>query len=188
MSATAATAKVQASSVTQASRWKKPKITRVLFWIIVLVIIVWLLFPFYWAIRTSLTPEGHLYDTPVAYWPSSPTLSNYTSVLGDSLFRTALLNSAFVGITVTLLSLVIGASAAYALARFNFRGRGFMMYLVLSMTMFPQIAILTALYQLINDFHFYDTLWALVISYMLFTLPFTVWVLTSFFRALPREL
>ncbi len=87
-----------------------------------------------------------------------------------------------------LLSLVIGASAAYALARFNFRGRGFMMYLILSMTMFPQIAILSALFQVVNEFHIYDTLWALIVTYMLFTLPFTVWVLSSFFRTLPREL
>ena len=98
---------------------------------------------------------------------------------------------------MTLLSLAIGSLAAYALGRFRFRGRSFVMYLMLSMTIFPQIAILGALYTMISGFHIvgfihfphlYDTRWALVFTYLIFTLPFTVWVLTSFMRALPRDL
>jgi len=129
-----------------------------------------------------------MYDSPVQYIPNSLTFSHYDNVFSNSLFLRAMLNSTIVGLSVTILSLVIGASAAYALARFNFRGRGFMMYLVLAMTMFPQIAILEGLYQVISDLGLYDSLGALIFSYMLFTLPFTVWVLTSFFRALPKEL
>jgi trehalose/maltose transport system permease protein len=124
----------------------------------------------------------------VQYFPASPTGNNYSAVLSDTSFLHALLNSAIVGVAVTILALVVGASAAYALARFKFRGRSFMMYLILSMTIFPQIAVLGALYQVVREFHLYDTLWALIVSYMLFTLPFTVWVLTSFFRSLPQEL
>jgi trehalose/maltose transport system permease protein len=164
------------------------RIGRIFFWVVVFVIIVWLLFPFYWALRTSLVPTSHMYNTPVQYVPPSLTFTHYQNVLQSGNFLRAMLNSTIVGISVTVLSLVIGASAAYVLARFNFRGRGFMMYLVLSMTMFPQIAILEGLYQLLSNFGLFDTLWALIVSYMLFTLPFTVWVLTSFFRALPREL
>ena len=98
---------------------------------------------------------------------------------------------------MTLLSLAIGSLAAYALGRFRFRGRSFVMYLMLSMTIFPQIAILGALYTMISGFHIvgfihfphlYDTRWALIFTYLIFTLPFTVWVLTSFMRALPRDL
>jgi len=161
---------------------------RVAFWIVVGIIVVYLLFPFYWAVRTSIMPDAHMYDTPVQYFPSSPTLSHYGNVFGNSLFVHALWNSALVGVSVTVLSLVIGSSAAYALARFNFRGRMLMMYLVLSMTIFPQIAILSALLELVHDFGIYNSLWALILTYMLFTLPFTVWVLTSFFRSLPGEL
>lgn len=170
------------------SKGKRVSVTRILFWLIVAVIIVWLLFPFYWALRTSLMPTSQMNNTPLQYFPTSPTFSHYQDVFANGTFVHAMLNSTIVGLSVTALSLFIGASAAYALARFNFRGRGFMMYLVLSMTMFPQIAILSALFQIINDFKLYDTLWALIVTYMLFTLPFTVWVLTSFFRALPREL
>ena len=98
---------------------------------------------------------------------------------------------------MTLLSLAIGSLAAYALGRFRFRGRSFVMYLMLSMTIFPQIAILGALYTMISGFtssgsidfpKLYDTLWALLFSYLIFTLPFTVWVLTSFMQALPGDL
>jgi trehalose/maltose transport system permease protein len=161
---------------------------RILFWLLLLIIIVYLLFPFYWAVRSSITPDADITSTPVQYIPSHPTFDHYRDVLGNSDFLHSLLNSAFVGIAVTVLSLVIGASAAYALARFSFRGRSFMMYLTLSMTIFPQIAVLSALYQVVREFHLYDTLWALIVTYMLFTLPFTVWVLNSFFRTLPREL
>lgn len=185
---TTARAKVQTSEATIIRSRRKVPVMRMLFWIIVGLIVVYLLFPFYWAVRTSLTPDSKLYDTPVQYWPPSTTFSHYSYVLSNGQFLHSLLNSAIVGVSVTILSLVVGASAAYAIARFNFRGRGFMMYLVLSMTMFPQIAILSALFQLVQEFHLYDTLYALIVSYMLFTLPFTVWVLTSFFRSLPKEL
>lgn len=167
---------------------RKTRIGRIFFWILVALIVVYLLFPFYWAVRTSLMPESQIYNTPVQYFPGSPTLANYGNALRDSVFVHALLNSAIVGVSVTVLALTIGASAAYAMARFNFRGRSFMMYLVLSMTMFPQVAILAALYELVTQFHLFDTLWALILTYLLFTLPFTVWVLHSFFRTLPREL
>ena len=98
---------------------------------------------------------------------------------------------------MTLVSLAIGSLAAYALGRFRFRGKSFVLYLMLSMTIFPQIAILGALYTMFSGFHIvgpidfpklYDSPGALVFSYLIFTLPFTIWVLTSFMRALPGDL
>jgi trehalose/maltose transport system permease protein len=166
----------------------KNPIGRILFWLIILVIILYLLFPFYWAFRTSISPDNDIYATPVQYFPAHPTLANYQFDLSDSGFLRALLNSAIVGVAVTLLSLVLGASAAYALARFKFRGRSFMMYLVLSMTMFPQIAVLGALYQVVHNLGLYNHLGALVLTYLIFTVPFTVWVLTSFFQQMPKDL
>jgi trehalose/maltose transport system permease protein len=169
-------------------RLGKNPLGRILFWLILALIVVYLMFPFYWAVRTSITPDQDLYTTPVQYFPTHPTLKNYGDVFSNGNFVHSLLNSAIVGVAVTIISLVVGASAAYALARFKFRGRSFMMYLILSMTIFPQIAVLGALYTMIKNFGLYDTLGALILTYMLFTLPFTVWVLTSFFRGLPREL
>ena len=173
-------------------RLRKSRSGRVLirtpFYLLIAAILVYCLFPFYWAVRSSFTPEGDLFATPLQYFPSHPTWENYRGALSANFFTDALINSAIVAGGVTLLSLAVGASAAFALGRFNFHGRSFVMYLMLSMTIFPQIAILGALYTTISKFHLYDKLGALVFSYLIFTLPFTVWVLTSFMRALPADL
>jgi trehalose/maltose transport system permease protein len=158
------------------------------FWLLIAVVFIYALFPFYWALRSAFTPEAQLFDTPIQYWPHDPTLANFRDTLSSSFFRKALLNSTIVAGSVTLLSLAVGSVAAYALGRFRFRGRSAVMYLMLSMTIFPQIAIIGALYTMISDFHLYDRLGALILTYLIFTLPFTVWVLTSFMRALPGDL
>jgi trehalose/maltose transport system permease protein len=163
-------------------------LTKLPFWLLIAVIFVYALFPFYWALRSAFTPSAQLFDTPIQYLPHHPTLQHFRDVLSSDFFRRALLNSTIVAGSVTLVSLTIGSLAAYALGRFRFRGRSVVMYLMLSMTIFPQIAILGALYTMISDFHLYDGLGALILTYLIFTLPFTVWVLTSFMRALPGDL
>src|SRR5437667_3950593 len=172
-------------------------VTKVPFWLLIAVIFVYALFPFYWAIRSAFTPDGEQFNTPIHYFPQHPTWANFREVLSTSTFQHALINSTIVAGAVTLISLAIGSLAAYALGRFRFRGRSGVLYLMLSMTIFPQIAILGALYTMISGFHIvwfirfphlYDTPWALIFSYLIFTLPFTIWVLTSFMRALPGDL
>jgi trehalose/maltose transport system permease protein len=163
-------------------------VKRLPFYLLIAAIFVYALFPFYWALRSSLTPQTKLFATPVQYFPTHPTLENFRSVLSDSDFRRALLNSTIVAGSVTLMALVLGSLAGYALARFRFRGRSTTLYVMLSMTIFPQIAILGALYTSINRLGLYNSLGALVFSYMVLVLPFTVWVLTSFMRALPGDL
>ena len=163
-------------------------VARLPFYLLIAVIFVYCLFPFYWVLRSSFTPEVNLFQTPIKYFPSHPTLANYRGALSANFFTDALLNSTIVAGSVTILSLAIGSSAAFALGRFRFHGRSFVMYLILSMTIFPQIAILGALYTTITKFNLYDTLGALIFSYLIFTLPFTIWVLTSFMRALPGDL
>jgi trehalose/maltose transport system permease protein len=158
------------------------------FWLLIAAIFVYALFPFYWAIRSAFTPDSEQFSTPIKYWPAHPTWANFHEVLTTSTFQHALINSTIVAGSVTLFSLLIGSLAAYALGRFRFRGRSAVLYLMLSMTIFPQIAILGALYTMINNFHLYDKLGALIFSYLIFTLPFTVWVLTSFMRGLPGDL
>ncbi|GAC1507543.1 MAG: carbohydrate ABC transporter permease [Chloroflexota bacterium] len=177
-------------TATGATRARRPNaaLSRILFYVILAVILLYIIFPFYWAFRSAITPDKDLFATPVQYFPSNPTLTNFKQVLGDNQFLHSLLNSAIVAVSVTVLALIIGATASYALGRFRFRGRMPVMYLVLSMTMFPQVAVLGALWNMINQFGFYDHLYALILTYLVFTLPFTVWVLTSFFRAMPGEL
>lgn len=163
-------------------------LSRILFYLLVVLILLYTLIPFVWAVRSAITPSGELFTTPVRYWPRNPTLENFRLALGNELFLRSLLNSTIVAVSVTVGSLIVGAFASYALGRFNFRGRTPVLYLVLSMTMFPQIAVLGALFQMINAFRLYDKLGALILTYFIFTLPFTVWVLTSFFKAMPGAL
>ncbi len=167
-----------------ASHWVRD----ILFWFIVIFIAIYTLFPFYWAIASSLTPASQLFNTPVRYFPTSPTVTAYASVFNNPIFLRSLLNSAFVALTTVALSLAIGSFGAYALGRLKFRGRTLVLYTILSMTMFPAIAILGSLFTMVRALGIYNTPWALVLTYTTFTLPFTIWVLTNFFKSLPTEL
>ena len=158
------------------------------FWLLVVFIVLYTLFPFYWAIVSSLTPASDLYLTPVKLWPQRVTFEHYDRVLSMGSFQRALINSAVVSLTVVLLALFFGTVGAYALGRLQFRGRTIILYLILSMTMFPGVAIIGSLFTMVRALNVYNTLWALIITYLSFTLPFTIWVLTNFFRAMPGEL
>lgn len=160
---------------------------RIPFYLVIGVIAVYALFPFYWAFTTSLKTENEMFSR-ATYLPQQPTLDNYRYVLQDGTFLVALRNSAFVAGATAVLSLAVGSFAAYALGRVRFRGRTALLYVVLSMTMFPAISILSGLYTIVREFGVFGTPFALIITYPVFTLPFTVWVLTSFFRGLPAEI
>ena len=121
------------------------------FYLLVAAIFVYALFPFYWAIRSAFTPETSSSRRRSSTSRSTRRSTTSARCSSSGFFQRALLNSTIVAGSVTLLSLAIGSLAAYALGRFRFRGRSFVMYLMLSMTIFPQIAILGALYTMIND-------------------------------------
>jgi trehalose/maltose transport system permease protein len=158
----------------------------VLFYLLVLVIIVFSVFPFYYAILTSFKTGTALFK--IDYWPTQLSWDNYISVLTQGNFPRNLLNSLIVAVAVVLISLLLAVTAAFALSRVRFRGRGALLLLVLSVSMFPSIAVLAGLFELIRLMGIYNTLPSLVFSYMIFTLPFTVWVLTTFMRELPVEI
>jgi trehalose/maltose transport system permease protein len=177
------------TTISGTRQWTLGKVVnRVLFWILVVVIIFYTVFPFVWAVISSIKPNAELFTTPVDYWPDQINLTFYQFVLDNGDFLLALRNSVIVSVSTVLISLALGSLAAYALGRLKFRGRTPVLYLILSMTMFPQIAILGSLYQMITTLGLFDRLPALIISYLTFTLPFTVWVLTNFFKAMPGEL
>src|SRR5919106_338508 len=177
------------STISGTRQWTLGKVlNRVLFWILVVIIIFYTVFPFVWAVISSIKPNAELFSTPVDYWPDEINLTFYQFVLDNGDFLRALRNSVIVSVTTVIISLALGSLAAYAMGRLKFRGRTPVLYLILSMTMFPQIAILGSLYQMITALGLFDRLPALIIAYLTFTLPFTVWVLTNFFKAMPGEL
>jgi trehalose/maltose transport system permease protein len=170
---------------------KKPwqyYVGRVAFIGLITLILLYTLFPFYWAIATSLKTSNQLNAAPPAYWPKEITFDHYRSVFNNGNFTKGLQNSAIVALSSVLLALIIGSLAAYAIGRFNFRGKTPVMYLILSMTMFPAIAILGSLYEMIRWAGQFNTLSSLVFAYTTFTLPFMVWVLANFYRSMPAEL
>lgn len=156
------------------------------FYLLLLAIVFVAVFPFYYAIVTSLKSGTELFQAGL--WPQSFSLANYRNVLTEGPFLRNLVNSLIVSGAVVAISLLLGVTAAYALARIRFRGRSVLMLAILSVSMFPQVAALAGLFEIIRALHLYNSLLALILSYMIFTLPFTVWVLTTFVRDLPVEI
>ena len=155
-------------------------------WVAVAAIVVFCLFPFYWLINVSLKTGPDLSTSALV--PPHPTLKNYSSVLQNGDFTRALLNSAIVSLLVTALSLVVGSFCAYALARLKLRGKFWILALILSITTFPAIAIAAPIFKLWTDIGLFNTLPGLIIPYLTFALPLTIYILVSFFREIPKSL
>ncbi|MGF1474961.1 MAG: carbohydrate ABC transporter permease [Geminicoccaceae bacterium] len=153
---------------------------------LIVAIAVFALFPFYYAIITSFKTGSGIFD--VDYLPTSLDLGNYWSVMSSGNFPLILLNSVVVATATVVISLFLAITAAYALGRIRFKGRGALLFTILSVSMFPQIAVLAGLFEMVRGLGLYNNLLSLILSYMIFTLPFTVWVLTTFMRELPGEL
>ena len=156
------------------------------FYALVVVIVVFSVFPFYYAIVTSFATGTELFK--VNYWPKVFSWANYETVLGGRNFVRSIGNSVFIATTTVIFALFLAVTASYALARVRFRGRGFLLMAILAVSMFPQIAVLAGLFELVRFLGIFNTPWAMILSYVIFTLPFTVWVLTTFMRDLPVEI
>ena len=159
---------------------------RILFTALVAGIVLYTIFPFYWAIVSSLEQGSALYT--VEPLPLEPAWGNYAAVFREQPFARNILNSVLVATSVVALSLLLSVWASYALARIDFRGRTTLLLLVLSVSMFPQVAVLSGMFELVRALGLYNALPSLSLSYLIFTLPFTTWVLTTFAREIPREL
>jgi trehalose/maltose transport system permease protein len=159
---------------------------RIGFYGVVVLILFYTVFPFYWAVISSLKSGSAIFR--VELLPSMASFENYRAVFVEQPFARNILNSLVVAGAATLVSLALAALSAYALGRMKFRGRSTVLFAILSISMFPQIAVLSGLFELIRAFGLYNSLIGLVFSYLILTLPFTTWVLTTFMRELPREL
>ncbi|MBI5545878.1 MAG: carbohydrate ABC transporter permease, partial [Deltaproteobacteria bacterium] len=146
-----------------------------------------LLFPFYWTLVSSLAPEASLFAGP-SVLPREIGLEHYRALLAEGTFLEALGNSLIVAGATTLLCLTVGTLCAYALARLQFRGKSPLLATVLAVSMFPQISIVSPLYLVLRELGQIDTRPGLVLPYLTFAMPLTIWLLVGFFRQLPREL
>jgi ABC-type glycerol-3-phosphate transport system permease component len=160
---------------------------RVLWRIGLVLLVAFAIAPFAWAAIASLQPDGALSGVP-SLWPGQPTLANYRALFTERAFWLPIRNSLVVAASTTVLCVVAGAFAAYALARLEMRGKRAILAVILAVTMFPQIAIVSPLYMLLRALHLIDTYPGLVLPYLTFAIPLTVWLLVGFFRELPRDI
>lgn len=165
---------------------RRSRFENIVLWLLVVFVSAFSLFPFYWAIVSSLKDPSTMFQ--VEYWPSALEWSNYTSIFKEQPFGKNIWNSILVATSTVVLCLFVGVLAAYSLARVEFRGRGLLLALILAVSMFPQVAVLSGMFELVKSMGLYNSWGGLTLSYMIFTLPFTIWLLTTFMRQLPREL
>jgi trehalose/maltose transport system permease protein len=144
--------------------------------------------PVLWVLKMSLSPRPDLFATPPPIVPAHPTLGNYATVFGAAVFRRALLNSLLIAGCTTLVALTFGVLAAYPLARLRFRGKSFLLTGFLALAFFPTVAIIAPLFKEFRRLGLLDTYPAIIAVDSAFALPLTVWILTAFFKSLPRDL
>lgn len=144
------------------------------------------LFPLYWAANTSLKTGTELFSTD--FIPARATVDNYRNIFETQPFFKNILNSVLTASATVLFALLFGISAAYALGRLKFKGRKSILFGFLFVSMFPQVAILSGLFEMVSALGLYDQWLGLAIVYLIFTLPFTVWTLTTFIKDLPKSL
>ncbi|NWJ46848.1 MAG: carbohydrate ABC transporter permease [Chloroflexi bacterium] len=144
--------------------------------------------PFLWLIITSFKTSDRVFKKPPDLLPSPPTFDSYINVFQGRNFGQNIWNSFVAASLTTLGCLLIGTFAGYVMGRINFPGRRFLLGVVLAVSMFPGIAIIGPLYLLFSDLKLINQIPALVLPYVTFNLPLTVWLLAAFFRDLPGEL
>jgi multiple sugar transport system permease protein len=186
---TATTESTKTSTHSSEVRVRKDRWGTVRTYLGVAIIVVWGLIPFYWMFVTAVRPVGFTFDTSL--WPTDPTLDNFRTAFDESLgneFGQALINSTIISVSTTIIALVVGVFAAYALVRLDFPGKYAVLGLVISASMFPPVALVTPLFQLFTDIEWIGTYRALILPSVSFILPLTIYLLTAFFSEMPWDL
>jgi multiple sugar transport system permease protein len=149
-------------------------------------VLVYALLPVLWILSLSLKPTSTVKDGKLI--PSSLTLDNYRGIFRGNFFSSALINSVGIGVITTVISVVIGAMAAYAVARLEFPGKRLLIGVVLLISMFPAISLVTPLFNIERRIGLFDTWPGLIIPYITFALPLAIYTLSAFFREIPWDL
>jgi N,N'-diacetylchitobiose transport system permease protein len=164
------------------------RVKRVWVNVVGLLVAVIALFPVYWMVLTSFRRNSEILTLTPSFLPTNATLANYRAVFERDYFWTAMRNSALVTLTVVFLALVIGFLAALAISRFRFRGRAVFIVAVIAIQMVPAEALIISLFQVLDGRELTNRTIGLSLTYLIFVLPFTVWVLRGFVSGVPLEL
>jgi multiple sugar transport system permease protein len=170
-------------------KWKK----WVYFYLPMAVFIVFTLFPFYWMAVTAFRPDEELYRTwrqanATPFWTLQPTLEHMKGLMQTTAFPQWLWNTMLIAIVSTVISLVCGMFAGYALARLKFRGSEFLGTGIFITYLVPQTLLFIPLADIVRDLHLGNTPWALMLTYPTFLIPFCTWLLMGYFKTIPKEL
>jgi trehalose/maltose transport system permease protein len=155
-------------------------------WLGAVFIVVWALAPVVWIFSLSFKAGDQINNN--RFWPTSFSTENYETVFNTPLFTSALRNSIGISLIATVLSVAIATVAAYAIARLDFPGKRIVLSIALAIAMFPAVSLVGPLFDIWRRVGLYDTWAGLVIPYMSFTLPLSLWTLSAFFREIPWEM
>jgi multiple sugar transport system permease protein len=156
-------------------------------WTVVnILVVVYALFPVLWILSLSLKPTSSVKDGKLI--PSEITFENYKGIFHGDIFTSALINSIGIGLITTVIAVVVGGMAAYAVARLAFPGKRLLIGVALLIAMFPQISLVTPIFNMWRSIGLFDTWPGLIIPYITFALPLAIYTLSAFFREIPWDL
>ena len=154
----------------------------------ILAYIVVALFPLFWLLKVSVTPNDLLYSEGVRMWPSRATLEHYTFVIAHSAFPTFFKNSLIVAGSTAIAVTILASLAGYALSRFNFRAKYWIVALMLITQMFPLVMLVAPIFKMLSPLGLTNSLTGLIIVYTAFNVPFATFLMQSFFDGIPKDL
>jgi len=178
----------------------RKKIRKIFFWIGIVIVLLWCLFPYYWMFTTAFKVEEDYFAYPPVWFPSPPSLKNFrviflkqvTSIVGIGGIAVdiipPLMNSIAIAVGSAVISVLMGALAGFALSRFQFRGRENIAFWIFTMRMLPPIAIIIPYFVIMKSYRLIDTHLGLIITYLIFNLPLAVWLLMRYFEDIPTEI
>ncbi len=151
-------------------------------------LLVFALFPVYWMLVTSLKTQAEVYNLVPAFWPKKVVLTSYITLLFEKNFLGNIKNSLTVSLTVSVTSVFLSMLAAYAIAKIQFRGRKILSKSILYAYLMPRTVMFIPLYILVTKLGIEDSLFALIVIYPTFTIPYATWMLISYFKSIPVEI
>lgn len=157
-------------------------------WLFLALFLFVVLFPFYWQLLTSLKPAREITTMSLIPNWSTASLNAYHYIMTERPFMNYLFNSLMISLLTTIIAVTVSSMAAYALARLNFKGKGLVLTGILVISMFPGISMISPIYMTISQMGLRNTWWGLLIPYLSFAMPLSVWYLTTFFKTIPYEL
>jgi multiple sugar transport system permease protein len=150
--------------------------------------VVFALFPLYWLLKVSVTPNDLLYSEGVRMWPSRASLEHFSFVLEHSDFPKFFKNSVIVSASTAFIVTILASLAGYALSRFQFRGKYWIVVLMLLTQMFPLVMLVAPIFKMLSPLGLTNSLTGLIVVYVAFNVPFATFLMQSFFDGIPKDL